>query len=185
MSNRPLPLLPLVLLLLPGAFAALAAPPERVLITYADARAGGGIRQNTDRDAELDSPGDTFVFDQKLLAQDAETVIGRNAGYCIRTDPGAPDFSSTDHPLLPDDPDNNYGQCTWTLTFFETSGYQGSLVVSGREADRGTSRLPVIGGTGDFLGAVGVLISTPIPQDDGGVLFRQEIVFARPLGKQR
>ncbi|MEM8934578.1 MAG: hypothetical protein AAGE94_25515, partial [Acidobacteriota bacterium] len=41
----------------------------------------------------------------------------------------------------------------------------------------GTSTVPIVGGTGDFLGATGVLISTPIPQGDNGVLFRQEIVI--------
>ena len=77
-------------------------------------------------------------------------VIGRNAGYCIRTDPGAPDFSGTDHPDLPDDPNNNYGQCTRTLSFKQQPGYSGTITVSGREADAGTSMLSIIGGTGDF-----------------------------------
>jgi len=149
------------------------------IITFADGRTDGGIRQSADTEDGLDSPGDIFVFDQKLLADDAKTVIGRNAGYCIRTDPGAPNFSSTDHPTLPDDPDNNYGQCNWTLSFFESSGYTGTITVSGREADLGTSRVAIVGGTGDFTGAVGVLISTPVPQGSDGVLFRQEIVFSR------
>ncbi len=161
------------------AFFQLSAGAEEVtFLTFADGRTDGGIRQGADVEDGLDSPGDVFVFDQKLLAADADTVIGRNAGYCIRTDPGAPDFSSTDHPTLPDDPDNNFGQCSWTLTFFENSGFEGSLTVSGREADIGTSRVPIIGGTGDFIGATGVLITTPIPQGDNGVLFRQELVVA-------
>ncbi len=153
------------------------ADDEVTLLTFADGRLDGGIRQGADVEDGLDSPGDVFVFDQKLLAADADTVIGRNAGFCIRTDPGAPDFSSTDHPTLPDDPDNNFGQCAWTLTFFESSGFSGSLTVSGRESDRGTSQVPIIGGTGDFLGASGVLITTPIPQGANGVLFRQELVI--------
>ena len=147
-------------------------------ITFADGRTDGGIRQGADSEDGLDSPGDVFVFDQQLLAEDESTVIGRNAGYCIRTDPGAPDFSSTDHPTLPDDPNNNYGQCSWTLAFYDNSGYSGSLTVSGREADKGTSQVAIIGGTGDFTGATGVLITTPIPQDGNGVLFRQEIVLS-------
>lgn len=145
------------------------------LLTFADGRSDGGIRQSAEVEDGLDSPGDVFVFDQKLLAADADTVIGRNAGFCIRTDPGAPDFSSTDHPTLPDDPNNNYGQCSWTLTFYPSSGYDGSLTVSGRESDIGTSQVPIIGGTGDFLGASGVLLTTPIPQGSNGVLFRQEL----------
>ena len=152
-----------------------ALADDITLLTFADGRTDGGIRQGADVEDGLDSPGDVFVFDQKLLGADADTVIGRNAGYCIRTDPGAPDFSSTDHPTLPDDPDNNYGQCSWTLTFYESSGYTGTLTVSGREADVGTSHVPVIGGTGDFAEAEGVLISTPIPQGDNGILFRQEL----------
>ena len=154
------------------------------LVTYADGRPDGGIRQSADTNDGVDSPGDVFVFDQKLLAEDADTVIGRNAGYCIRTDPGAPDYSGTDHPDLPDDPDNNYGQCTWSLVFDPDSGYLGTVVVSGREADQGTSVLPVVGGTGDFMNIPGVLHTTPIPQQDGGVLFRQELVFSRPFRKK-
>lgn len=154
------------------------------LVTYADGRPDGGIRQSADANDGVDSPGDIFVFDQKLLAEDADTVIGRNAGYCIRTDPGAPDYSGTDHPDLPDDPDNNYGQCTWSLVFDADSGYLGTIVVSGREAEQGTSVLPVVGGTGDFFNIPGILHTTPIPQEDGGVLFRQELVFSRQLRKK-
>ena len=153
-----------------------AGADELTFLTFADGRTDGGIRQGADVEDGLDSPGDVFVFDQKLLGADADTVIGRNAGYCIRTDPGAPDFSSTDHPTLPDDPDNNFGHCSWTLVFFENSGFSGSLTVTGRESDQGTSRVPIVGGTGDFLGASGVLITTPIPQGENGVLFRQELV---------
>jgi hypothetical protein len=153
------------------------------LVTYADGRPDGGIRQSAEPDNGIDSPGDIFIFDQKLLAEDAKTVIGRNAGYCIRTDPGVPDYSGTDHPDLTDDPANNYGQCTWSIVFDTGSGYQGSIVVSGREADKGTSVLPLVGGTGDFFNIPGVLHTTPIPQHDGGVLFRQELVFSRPFRK--
>jgi hypothetical protein len=156
-----------------------AKPGHLSFTTFADGRADGGIRQGADGEDGLDSPGDVFVFDQKLLGEDADTVIGRNAGYCIRTDPGAPDFSSTDHPTLPDDPNNNYGQCSWTLTFNENSRYSGSLTVSGRESDSGSSTVPVIGGTGDFVGATGILVTTPVPQAGNGVLFRQEIVISK------
>lgn len=144
------------------------------VITFADARVDGGIQQSVNK---LDMPGNVFVFDQKLLAEDRQTVIGRNAGFCIRTDPGAPDYSTTDHPELPDDANNNYGQCTWTLSFNKSAKYTGSITVSGREADLGSSMIPIIGGTGDFIGVEGVLTSTPIPQDQGGVLFRQELAI--------
>jgi hypothetical protein len=147
-------------------------------ITFADGRSDGGIRQGANNEDGMDSPGDVFVFDQKLLAEDQETVIGRNAGFCIRTDPGAVDYSGTDHPTLPDDPLNNYGQCSWTLTFLEESGYSGSIIVSGREADLGTSVVAITGGTGDFLGAKGELATTPVPHSDG-VLFRQELTMTK------
>lgn len=38
--------------------------------------------------------------------------------------------------------------------------------------------MPIIGGTGDFLGVSGVLISSPLPQNEG-VLFQQELVILR------
>ena len=173
MKRRVAPIVCAGVVLVSLAVPALA--DEDFLLTFADGRSDGGIRQGADVEDGLDSPGDVFVFDQKLLAADAETVIGRNAGYCIRTDPGAPDFSSTDHPTMPDDPNNKFGQCSWTLTFFEASGCTGSITVSGRESDLGTSEVPILGGTGDFLAATGVLVTTPIPQSGNGVLFRQEI----------
>ena len=149
---------------------------KQVIVTYADGRPDGGIRQGANSEDGLDSPGDVFVFDQKLLAADAETIIGRNSGYCIRTDPGAPDYSGTDHPTLPDDPNNNWGQCSWTLSFYEEqSGYEGTITVSGRESDHGTSIVAIVGGTGDFAVHQGTLTTTPIPQEEGGVLFHQEI----------
>lgn len=176
--KKPLALLLAPLLLL-TTHQLLAKSDHRSFVTFADARNDGGIAQSSDGGDGEDSPGDIFVFDQKLLSEDTQTVIGRNAGFCIRTDPGAPDFSSTDHPTLPDDPDNNYGQCTWTLSFNENSGYSGSLTVSGREADLGTSEVAIIGGTGDFIGTTGVMMSTPFPQDGNGVLYRQEIVISK------
>jgi hypothetical protein len=170
-------------ILLLALFQPAAEAADLIIITFADGRTDGGIRQGSDIEDRLDSPGDMFVFDQKLLADDKNTVIGRNAGYCVRTDPGAPDFSNTDHPTLPDDPNNNYGQCTWTLTFYENSGYIGTLTVSGREADFGISQIPIIGGTGDFIAVTGVLTSTPIPQIGNGVLFRQELIIFRDKSK--
>lgn len=112
----------------------------------------------------LDSPGDVFVFEQNLFASDADTVIGRNAGFCTRTDLGAPDFSSTEHPILSDDQDYNFGQCFWTLTFFNNSGYNGSIMVSGREADFGESLVSINGGTDEFIVATSILSTIPIPQ---------------------
>jgi hypothetical protein len=157
--------LPTALLL--SAFILPAHAQDLTLVTFADGRADGGIRQGANIEDGMDSPGDVFVFDQKLLAEDAATVIG------------ALDYSGTDHPTLPDDPDNNYGQCNWTLTFYENSGYQGTIVVSGREADIGTSIVTITGGTEDFIGARGELATTPVPQTDNGVLFRQELTIRK------
>ena len=39
------------------------ADPQR-LLTFADGRPDGGIRQGADTEDGLDSPGDIFVFDQ-------------------------------------------------------------------------------------------------------------------------
>ncbi len=107
----------MVLISTPALLLALLQLPAEAenyaILTFVDGRTDGGIRQGANIEDGFDSPGDVFAFDQKLLAGDTKTVIGRNAGYCIRTDPGAPDFSSTDHPTLPDDPNNNYGQCSW------------------------------------------------------------------------
>ena len=138
----------------------------RQILTYADIQDGipdvpGNMFQNADTEDGLDSPGDVYIFDERLLGSDGISVLGRNAGYCIRTDPGTPDFSSTDHPELPDDPDNNYGQCQWTLHFTAPDGPQGQIVVAGREADFGLSEIPIVGTTGDFFGMRGVLCSTP------------------------
>ena len=68
--------------------------------------------------------------------------------------------------------------------FEARSDYLGSIVVSGREAELGTSVLPIVGGTGDFLGAPGVLHTTPIHLKDGGMLFQQELVFTQPIRKK-
>lgn len=152
------------------------------MITYADIRENigvkpGNIRQNADTEDRLDSPGDIFVFDQILLGKNGKDVLGRNAGFCIRTDPGMPDFSGTDHPSLPDDPENNYGQCQWSLVFSKSGkGKEGSIQVAGRESDLGQSELTIIGGTGDFVGIKGVLCSTPEPKNNR---FKQVLIYSK------
>ncbi|WP_163836558.1 dirigent protein [Spartinivicinus ruber] len=131
----------------------------------------------SDTEDRLDSPGDIFVFDQILLAENGKDILGRNAGFCIRTDPGVPDFSGTDHPTLPDNPENNYGQCQWSLVFSDSGkGKKGSIQVAGRESDKGLSEIAIIGGTGDFLGIKGVLCSTPEPQNKR---FKQVLVYSK------
>ncbi len=103
--------------------------------TIADARSG--IANSVDLGAPGDSPGDMFVFDQPLL-NEAKENIGSNSGFCVRTLPG------------------QFNECQWTLTLAD-----GTITVAGRESDTGTSMIPVVGGTGNYLGVKGVLATTP------------------------
>ncbi len=105
------------------------------LHTLADARSG--IAQPVDLGAQGDSPGDMFVFDQPLLNQAGQN-IGSNSGFCVRTLPG------------------QFNECQWTLTMAD-----GTITVAGREADNGTSYIPVVGGSGAYTGVRGVLATTP------------------------
>jgi hypothetical protein len=117
-----------------GCGKAQAAEPW-TLKTIADARSG--IATPVDLGAPGDSPGDMFVFDQPLL-NEAKENIGSNSGYCIRTLPG------------------QFSECQWTLTMAD-----GTITVAGREAESGPSDIPVIGGTGTYVGVSGVLNTTP------------------------
>lgn len=119
------------------------------LVTIADARSG--IASPVDLGAPGDSPGDMFVFDQPLL-NEARQPIGSNSGYCIRTLPG------------------QFSECQWTLTLAD-----GTITVAGREAETGTSLIPIIGGTGDYLGVGGVLSTTP----NGDRTFTQVLTLHR------
>ena len=105
------------------------------LYTVADARSGVGTP--IDLGTAGDSSGDMFVFDEPLLNGSGQK-IGANSGFCIRTLPG------------------QFSECQWTLTLPE-----GSITVAGREADNGTSYIPIIGGTGAYVRASGVLTSIP------------------------
>ncbi len=103
--------------------------------TIADARSG--IAQGVDQGQAGDTPGDMFVFDQPLL-NEAMQNIGSNSGFCVRTLPG------------------QFNECQWTLTMAD-----GTITVAGREADSGTSYIPVVGGSGAYAGVRGVLATTP------------------------
>jgi hypothetical protein len=118
--------------------------------TIADARSG--IAQPVDLGAPGDSPGDMFVFDQPLL-NEAREPIGNNSGFCIRTLPG------------------QFNECQWTLTMSD-----GTITVAGREADTGTSQIPVVGGSGAYLGVTGVLATTP----NGDRTFTQVLTLLKP-----
>ena len=121
------------------------------LLTIADARSG--IAKKVDLAEPGDSPGDIFVFDQPLLNKDFE-VIGKNSGFCIRTLPG------------------KFSQCQWTLTL-----PNGSITVAGQEADSGTSLIPIIGGTGDYLMVGGIMATTP----NENRTYNQILTIYRPL----
>jgi hypothetical protein len=109
-------------------------PGPSSLVTIADARVHKA--QFVDVGSAGDTPGDMYVFDQPLLDQDGEQ-IGNNSGVCIRTRVG--------HSL----------QCQWTLTLAD-----GTIQVAGREFDKGTSPITIVGGTGAYLGITGEMEST-------------------------
>lgn len=111
------------------------ATQNTTVVTIADARSG--IAEKIDLGKPGDSPGDMFVFDQPLLDPNYQ-VIGTNSGFCVRTLAG------------------KFSECQWTLTL-----PNGTITVAGREADNGTSMIPIIGGSGDYQSATGVLATTP------------------------
>jgi hypothetical protein len=119
------------------------------LSTIADANSG--IASPVDLGAPGDSPGDMFVFDQPLL-NEARQNIGSNSGFCVRTLPG------------------QFNECQWTLTLAD-----GTITVAGREADSGTSYIPVVGGSGAYAGVRGVLATTP----NGDKTFTQVLTLMR------
>jgi hypothetical protein len=132
-----------------GSAQAQDATETWTLTTIADARSG--IASPVDLGAPGDSPGDMFVFDQPLL-NEARQNIGSNSGFCVRTLPG------------------QFSECQWTLTMTD-----GSVTVAGREAETGTSQIPILGGTGAFDRVSGVLATTP----NGDRTFTQVLTLTR------
>jgi len=104
------------------------------LVTIADARVN--TAQTIDTGEPGDSVGDILTFDQPLLDRDMNE-IGNNSGTCVRTRVG-----------------HSY-QCQWTLTF-----ENGTIQVTGRELDQGTSTLSIVGGTGKYSEISGEMEST-------------------------
>ena len=116
------------------------APGEpQKLITIADAREHAA--KFMDLGDSGDSAGDILTFDQPLLDEQGNH-IGNNSGTCIRTRVG--------HSL----------QCQWTLTL-----ENGSIQVAGREFDKGTSHIAIVGGTGNYAGISGQMES--VNNEDG------------------
>lgn len=105
----------------------------QTLVTIADARIHSA--KVIDVGEPGDSVGDILTFDQPLLNQQGEQ-IGNNSGTCIRTRVG--------HSF----------QCQWTLTL-----ENGSIQVAGREFDKGSSHIAIVGGTGRYTGITGQMES--------------------------
>lgn len=124
------------------------SPSEtETLITIADARVEKA--QLTDVGAPGDSVGDILSFDQPLLDQQGNT-IGNNSGICVRT--------RVAHSF----------QCQWTLTL-----NNGTIQVAGREFDEGHSPIAIIGGTGDYAGIRGEMVSA----NNGNGTFTQTLRY--------
>jgi hypothetical protein len=68
--------------------------------------------------------------------------IGNNSGSCTRVQPA--------HSF----------QCQWTLIFGTQDKISGSVQVAGREYDKGTSSINIVGGTGKYSGISGEMDST-------------------------
>jgi hypothetical protein len=105
----------------------------QTLVTIADARVHSA--KVIDVGEPGDSVGDILTFDQPLLNEQGEQ-IGNNSGTCIRT--------RVAHSF----------QCQWTLTL-----ENGSIQVAGREFDKGTSAIAIVGGTGHYTGITGQMES--------------------------
>lgn len=114
--------------------AACSKDKPQTLITIADARTNAA--KLIDIGDPGDSVGDILVFDQPLLDEHGGN-IGNNSGTCIRTRVG--------HSF----------QCQWTLSLED-----GSIQVAGREFDKGTSNISIVGGTGKYAGISGQMDSS-------------------------
>lgn len=122
----------------------------QTLVTVADARVQKA--EVIDIGASGDSPGDMFVFDQPLLDERGKE-IGINSGFCTRTRVG--------HSL----------QCQWTLSL-----ENGDIQVVGREFDKGTSNVVIVGGTGVYTGIRGYMESI----NNGDGTFKQTLHYRIP-----
>lgn len=113
--------------------------PSQTLVTIADARVH--TAKVIDVGEPGDSVGDILTFDQPLLDKQGKQ-IGNNSGTCIRT--------RVAHSF----------QCQWTLSL-----ENGSIQVAGREFDKGSSHIAIIGGTGQYAGITGQMES--VNNEDG------------------
>ncbi|WP_126454461.1 dirigent protein [Sulfuriflexus mobilis] len=130
-----------ILILIAGILGMTSCSQAEVhkLITIADARTNAA--KIIDLGEAADSVGDIVVFDQPLLNEQGKN-IGNNSGTCIRTRVA------------------HSSQCQWTLVM-----ENGSIQVAGREFDKTTSKIAIVGGTGIYAGITGQMESTN--NDDG------------------
>ena len=124
-----------------------AQDTPQTLVTIADARVHKP--KVIDVGEPGDSVGDILTFDQPLLSQQGKQ-IGNNSGICIRT--------RVAHSF----------QCQWTLSL-----ENGSIQVAGREFDKGTSPIAIVGGTGQYAGITGHMESI----NNGDGTFTQTLHF--------
>ena len=124
-----------------------ARDTPQTLVTIADARIHSA--KVIDVGEPGDSVGDILTFDQPLLDQQGKQ-IGNNSGTCIRT--------RVAHSF----------QCQWTLSL-----ENGSIQVAGREFDKGTSPIAIVGGTGQYAGITGHMESI----NNGDGTFTQTLHF--------
>lgn len=129
------------------ALSACSPQAPQTLTTIADAREHPA--RLIDNGEAGDSVGDILVFDQPLLDKNKKP-IGNNSGFCIRTRI------------------NHSFQCQWTLTM-----KNGSIQVAGREHDKGSSDISIIGGSGEYAGIYGEMTST----NNGDGTFTQELRY--------
>ena len=137
----------IVFVILVTSISACTKHQRQTLITVADARVDKA--RFIDVGEPGDSVGDILTFDQPLLDQQMRQ-IGNNSGTCIRTRIG--------HSF----------QCQWTLTLDN-----GTIQVAGREFDKGSSMISIVGGTGRYAGISGEMQSV----NNGDGTFTQTLHF--------
>eukprot|EP01064_Diplonema_japonicum_P030423 TRINITY_DN5179_c0_g3_i1.p1 TRINITY_DN5179_c0_g3~~TRINITY_DN5179_c0_g3_i1.p1 ORF type:complete len:398 (+),score=112.83 TRINITY_DN5179_c0_g3_i1:51-1196(+) len=152
-------------------------------VTFVDARTTdpfGGFWQWTNETNDV--VGNIYSYEQILLRHDKGAILGLHAGYCIRTDPGMTDFTGTDAPNLLDDANENWKQCSWTVSFGSNSTFENNTIqLTMMQADFENSTAAIIGGTGAFQGAYGFASFDAEEDPAGGVFYRQEFNFTIDL----
>lgn len=102
---------------------------------------------------EGDSLGDLLVWGNELYDEANQTVVGRDQGSCVRSNPGLS------------------WECTWTNILED-----GSIVVQGPfYDDLRESVLAVTGGTGAYVGAEGTMTVTALDADGDVLAFRFDL----------